>query len=283
MQLKLAYQLASKFLPNYSDLINERVDLLPRDNINEYGVDPFGYDPKIIKNIAPLAIWLYKNYFRVEASGIENVPAGRFLVIANHSGQIPVDGMMIETAFLLEAEPPRLLRGMAEKWSAGLPFISTLFTRGGQVVGIPNACKKLLEMNEAVIVFPEGVRGINKLWKNRYKLAKFGSGFMRLAMQTNTPILPVSVIGAEEQAPAIANLKGLAKVISAPNLPVIFPQLIPFPMPTKYKIQIGKPMHFKSSHWEDESKVAKAAARVQCRIQSMLHEGLSKRQSIFFG
>lgn len=283
MQLKMPFKIASKLLPNYSDIINEKVDGLPKDNLNDYGVDPFGYDPQIIKSIAPLAIWLYRNYFRVETSGIENIPNGRFLVIANHSGQIPLDGMMIETAFLMEGSPPRLLRGMAEKWSAELPFVSTLFTRGGQVVGIPNACKKLLEMNEAVIVFPEGVRGINKLWKNRYQLAQFGTGFMKLAMETNTPIVPVSLIGAEEQAPAVANLKTIAKLISAPNLPLIFPQLIPFPLPTKYKIQIGKPMHFRSANWDDEQKVCRATARVQARIQRMLDEGLKKRLSIFFG
>ena len=271
------------FSNNYSQIIDAKLEQLPTDNLNEFGVDPFGLDHNMVKKLAPFAMWLYEKYFRCEVFGAKNVPGnGRLLVISNHSGQIPMDGMMVNTAFILEPKQPRLLRGMAEKWAADLPFINNIFSRSGQVVGIPSTCKKLLELEEAVVVFPEGVGGINKLFKNRYKLANFGTGFMRLAMETNTPILPVSVIGAEEQAPAIANLKSVAKFFGLPNLPVIFPQIIPLPLPTKYRIHIGKPMHFDQNLLGNEEAVNLSVDKVKNKIQKMINSGLKSRQSIFF-
>lgn len=260
----------------------ERIERIPKDNLNEFGVDAFGFDPQSIKDFAPMAVWLYRNYFRCEVTGAENIPKGRMMVVANHSGQLPFDGLMIGTAFLLEGENPRLLRAMAERWSAELPFISSLFVRAGAVVGEVNSCLKLLEMNEAVIVFPEGVRGISRLFSERYKLLRFGHGFMRVALKSKTPIVPVSLIGAEEQAPAIANLKPLANLLGLPALPVVFPQILPIPLPVKYRIHIGKPMMFDGDFTEETNVVSKYVGEVKSTIQSMLDEGLKQRHSIFF-
>lgn len=282
MQTQISAAISRFVAPKYTKAIKEKIEALPKDNLNEFGVDPFGFDPNTIKQIAPAALWLYKNYFRCETFGAENITNKRMLVVANHSGQIPIDGMMIETAFLMDSPRPRLLRGMAERWSAELPFISTLFVRGGQIVGIPSACKKLLEMDEAVIVFPEGVRGISKLFKDRYKLKDFGTGFMRLAIETKTPILPVALVGAEEQAPAVANLTRIAKMFSLPALPLILPQVVPLPLPVKYRIHIGKPMHFNRGHSTDEDYVYKSVSKVQNKIQVMLNKGRESRRSIFF-
>lgn len=260
----------------------ERLEKIPRNNMNEFGVDPFGFDPDSIKFMAPLMVWLYRNYFRCEVSGIENIPDGRMMVIANHSGQLPFDGLMIATAFLLEGEKPRALRGMAERWSAELPFISTLFVRAGAIVGEVNSCLRLLDLDEAVIVFPEGVKGITRLFSERYKLMRFGHGFMRIAMKSKTPIVPVALIGAEEQAPAIANLAPVAKMLGFPALPIILPQIIPFPLPVKYRIHIGKPMHFSGDGTEDGSVVADHVGQVKSTMQTMLDDGLRARHSIFF-
>ena len=262
--------------------VSKRIDDIPRTHINEFGVDPFGFDPNSFRFAAPITAWLYRKYFRCEVHGIENVPQGRMLVISNHSGQLPFDAMMIETAFLLETKSPRALRGMAERWSADLPFISRLFARGGAVVGEPSACRQLLNMDEAVLVFPEGVKGINKTFKERYQLLNFGHGFMRLALETKSPIIPVAVIGAEEQAPSVANIKPLAKLFKAPAFPLILPQIFPIPLPVKYRIYVGEPMNFGGDGLEDSDQVAEYVRQVRERIQTMLNEGRAKRKSIFF-
>lgn len=262
--------------------IRERIEKIPRQNLNEFGVDEFGFDPNTVKDLAPLMVWLYRKYFRCEVHGIENVPDGRMLVIANHSGQLPFDGLMIATAFLLEGEKPRILRGMAERWSAELPFVSTLFARGGAVVGEVNTALKLLSMGEALIVFPEGVKGISKLFNERYKLRRFGHGFMRVAIKSETPIVPVALIGAEEQAPAIANFKPLAKMFGFPALPLVLPQIVPLPLPVKYRIYIGKPMYFNGDGTEEGHVISEFVDQVKATIQGMLDEGLRVRHSIFF-
>ena len=265
-----------------SPKLEKRIHALSQKNLNSFRVDPFGFDPESIKPLFPFANWLYKKYFRCETFGVSNIPQGRVIVIANHSGQLPFDGLMINMAFILEPKKPRLLRGMAERWSAELPFISTLFARSGTVVGEPSACEELLKLEEAVIVFPEGVRGISKLYKDRYKLVDFGHGFMRLALKTQTPILPVALVGAEEQAPSIANLRWLGRLLGAPGFPIIFPHLIPFPLPVKYRIHIGKPMLFESTGKEDEESIAGMVAQTRETIQNMLHHGVKTRRSIFF-
>lgn len=262
--------------------IKERIEQIAKREKNDFGVDPLGCNPLSIKSCAPFLIWLYKNYFRVETFGAHNIPKDRCMVIANHSGQLPFDAAMIETAFILEGKNPRLLRGMTEKWVAEIPFISTFFARIGQVVGTPSTCKFLLEKEEGVIVFPEGVKGISKLFSERYKLANFGTGFMRIALAAKAPIIPVALIGAEEQAPAIANFTSLAKNLGMPALPLIFPQIIPLPMPVKYRIYIGKPMNFVGDGTEDSKEIKLMVDDVKLCIQNMLDEGLRKREHIFF-
>ena len=271
-------RLSSRIKPH----VRERLDMVCRKNINEFGVDPFGFDPEMLKAMAPFAAWFYYNYFRCEAFGLENIPEGRMIAIANHSGQLPFDGMMIETMFLLEAKKPRILRAMAERWSAEIPFVSPFFARGGTIVGDPNACAQLLNMDEGVLVFPEGVKAIAKLFSQRYQLFNFGRGFMRLALQTNSPIVPIAVIGAEEQAPSIANLMPIAKMLGMPALPLIFPQIIPIPLPVKYRIIVGEPMYFKGDGTEDGEVITEYVEQTKRRIQLMINEARSNRKSIFF-
>lgn len=263
--------------------VRSRIDALPRRNLNEFGVDPFGCDPDIIKLVAPFMTFLKDKYFRVEAHGTEHIPAdGRFLLIGNHSGQLPFDAAMVGTTVLTEAPKPRLVRGMVERWSADLPFVSELFVRSGQIVGDPRVCARLLEAEEAVMVFPEGARGINKLFSQRYQLSNFGNGFMRLALQTRAPIVPFAVIGAEEQAPAVADIRPLARLFGLPAAPVIFPQVVPLPLPTRYRIWFGEPMVFKGAADDDDDKVASQVKKVKHTIQRMIDYGLKRRTSVFF-
>jgi 1-acyl-sn-glycerol-3-phosphate acyltransferase len=246
---------------------------------NEFGVDRYGFDADYLLAAAAPLIWLYKNYFRVETHGIEKVPPGRVLLVANHGGQIPIDGAMVGVAMLLEADPPRAVRTMTEKWAATLPFISTIFARSGQIVGTPENCRRLLETDEVVMVFPEGVRGISKLWPQRYQLQDFGLGFMRLALETNTPIVPVAVIGAEEQAPAVLNLKPLGKLIGFPALPLT---LTPLPLPTKYRIYFGDPLHFTGPPDDEDVELDKKVRVVKSAIQTLLQTGLEERKNVFW-
>src|SRR5437870_9331842 len=163
------------------------------------------------------------------------------MLISNHSGQLPLDGAMIAMSLLLEAEPPRVVRAMVEKWAPTLPVVAPFFARIGQVVGTPENCRRLLAAGETIMVFPEGVRGLNKLYDRRYQLQEFGIGFMRLALEMKTPILPVAVVGAEEQSVALFDFKAGAKLLGFPSLPVSLSG-VPLPLPGKSHSYFGETM-----------------------------------------
>lgn len=248
---------------------------------NEYGVDPFGLSVEYALSAIGPFIWLYQHYFRVETFGVERVPTGRVLLISNHSGQLPADGAMIGVAMLTEAKPPRVIRSMVEKWVPTLPWVSTFFARVGQIVGTPENCRRLLERDEAILVFPEGVKGISKLYPQRYQLQDFGLGFMRLALETNTPIVPIAVIGAEEQAPAIVNVKPLAKLLGFPVMPLT-PYGLPLPLPVKYRIYFGEPLRFTGRADDDDVELEKKVKIVRASIQTMIEQGLKERKAVFW-
>jgi 1-acyl-sn-glycerol-3-phosphate acyltransferase len=203
------------------------------------------------------------------------------LLIGNHSGQLPLDAAMVAMALLTEAEPPRTVRSMTEKWAASLPYISAIFSRAGQIVGTPENCRRLLEAEEAVLVFPEGVRGIAKLWPQRYRLQEFGLGFMRLALETHTPIVPLAVIGAEEQAPALVDLKALGKLVGFPAFPITVTGL-PFPLPTKYRIYFGKPLTLHGSADDEDAELDKKVRVVRSSIEALIEQGLRERKHVFW-
>lgn len=149
-----------------------------------------------------------------------------------------------------------------------------------QIVSTPENCRKLLAANEAIVVFPEGVRGLNKLWGQRYQLQDFGLGFMRLALESDTPIVPVAVVGAEEQSIAITDMKPLAKLLGFPALPLT-PTLIPFPLPTRYHLYFGEPMHFDGNPNDDDAVLDEKVNQVKSAIQAMINTGLRERKGVF--
>jgi len=266
--------------------ITERLEKL-NTRLNEYGVDPFGFDPDYLKYAMPLVLPLYRSYFRVQSFGIKNVPPGRVLLISNHSGQIPMDAAMIFMSMFFETDPPRNIRSMVERWVPTLPLISYVFQRAGQIVGTRENCLRLLDREEAILVFPEGTRGVTKTYAHRYQLQEFGLGFMRLALMTNTPIVPVAVVGAEEQAPALFHLMPIAKLIGAPSFPVTptFPLLGPLgalPLPSKYRIYYGKPMLFSGDPNDEDSVLGAKVSRVRSTIQRMLRDGIKARKNVFW-
>ena len=254
-------------------------ELEPR--ANEYGFDPFGFDLDYTLAAVGPFLWLYKHYFRVQTYGIEKVPTGRVLLVSNHSGQLPLDGAMIGIALMTEARPPRTMRAMVEKWVPSLPYVSTFMARCGQVVGTPENCLRLLRNEEAILVFPEGARGISKLYSQRYQLTEFGLGFMRLALETDTPIVPVAVVGAEEQAPALLDLKPVAKLLKMPAFPIT-PTVLPVPLPSRYHIYFGDPMRFTGRADDEDAELERKVKQVKAAVQSMLNQGLRDRKSVFF-
>ena len=247
---------------------------------NEYGVDPFGMELEFAKAAIAPALWLYKTYFRVQTHGIEVVPAGKVMLISNHSGQLPLDALMIGVSMLLEAEPPRVARAMVEKWAPTLPFVAPFFARIGQVVGTPENCRRLLAAGETIMVFPEGVRGLNKTFDKKYQLQEFGTGFMRLALETSTPIVPVGVVGAEEQAPAFFDFKAGAKLLRLPALPITLTG-VPLPLPVKYHLWFGPPMRFSGSSEEDDHELEHKVREVKAAVADLLRRGLEDRKRIF--
>lgn len=249
------------------------------------GPDAFGFDPDVARYAALAARTIYKQYFRTEVHGIENVPDGRVMLISNHSGQLPLDGLAIGASMLLESPRPRFVRSMVEKWTATLPFVAQFFPRVGQVVGVPENCIRLLEHDEAVLVFPEGSRGISKTFDQRYKLTDFGLGFMRMALAARAPIVPVAVIGAEEQYISVANLQRIARVFGMPALPVMPQLLLPggfLPLPTKYRIYFGAPLAFEGDPDDEDAAIEAHVQVVRSHVQSMINRGLKQRRAIFW-
>lgn len=265
---------------------NDRLARVPKNLMAASGVDPFGMDPEWTKYAIASAAFLHRHYFRTEVRGQENVPPGRALLIANHSGQVPIDGALIGASLFMDVEPPRFMRAMVEKWSQTLPFVSVFFSRVGQVVGVPENAKRLLERDEVLLVFPEGARGISKTFDQRYRLTDFGLGFMRLAIETGTPIVPVSVIGGEEQYVNVKNVETLARLFRMPSFPIIPQLLVPggaLPLPTKYRITFGEPMTFGGDPDDDDSVIEEKVELVRATIQAMVNRGLRDRKSVFFG
>lgn len=266
-------------------LAPEVVDAVDRIKTETAVHDPWGFSPEQSKRYFSLAYRIYQ-YFRPTLYGVENIPAGRVLLIPNHSGQLPFDGLVIAVATLLRADPPRLARAMVERWVPSLPFVNIAFSRCGVALGDPINARNLLEAENALLVFPEGARGSGKTFWKRYRLEPFGRGFMRLALQTETPIVPVAVIGAEESIVSVHNVEWLAKALGMPYVPV--PALLPLlgplamlPLPTRFHVHFGEPMTFSGPFDDEDEAIDRKVSVVMQRVQSMIDEGRKARASIF--
>lgn len=256
-------------------------------------VDEFGRDPEFIKRIRPLAEFLFEKYWRVSVEGLENVPSeGPCLLVANHSGMLPLDAWMIQFA-VSELHPAgRLVRFLVEEWFTSQPFISYNMARMGQVRGSQVNAERLLNRGELVGLFPEGIKGIGKTYRERYHLQRFGrGGTVRLAMKTKAPLLPVAVLGAEETYPVLFTSGFVANLLRMPYFPVtpLFPLLGPLgflPLPSKWTIRFGERIplgDFSLGAWEDDILVNTLNENVRQTIQEMLSELVQRRRSLFFG
>lgn len=242
--------------------------------------DPWGFNLSTIKSAFDWALPLYRNYFRVRVFGQEYVEDKPYMLVSNHTGQVPIDGLLLTTAFAFEFDKPRVLHGMIERFMADLPFIGDLSAQTGQILGDRDNCKWLLEQDESILVFPEGVRGINKSTKDFYKLQRFSSGFYRIAMQSKCDILPISVVGAEEMFPIVFQAAAIGKKIGFPNLPVPL-NLVPLPSPID--IHIGKPIKVAQDISPDapEKELRPHVIQVENSIKVNIEKGLKERRNFF--
>lgn len=256
-----------------------------------YTVDDFGFDTEWTESFFTVFKALYRDYWRVETTGVENVPrAGRALLVANHAGVLPWDGTMIKTAVFTEHSHPRHVRALVASQFMGMPVMSWFLRRSGQAVGHPDDTRRLLERDELVLVFPEGTRGTGKSFKERYRLRRFGrGGFVVTAIRARAPIVPISVVGSEEIYPMIGDLGPVARFFGLPYFPVtpFWPWLGPLgmiPLPSKWRIQFHEPIEVSDlpAHAaEDQHLVMGLADEVRNTIQRGIYDNLKLRSGVF--
>lgn len=252
--------------------------------------DDFGLDPAFEELVAPLFVFLYRRWWRVEVDGIENVPAsGAAIVVANHSGvMFPYDGAMLKVALRVDHPSARELRPLVENFVFDLPFVASFMMRVGGVRACQENGERLLRSGEVVAVFPEGLRGMSKTFDKRYRLQRFGrGGFASLALRTGVPIVPTAVVGAEEIHPLLGKWQWPARLFGLPYLPVTptFPWLGILgllPLPTKWTIRFGEPLVAARGDGGDPLLVDRLGAAVRERIQDMIDEALQARRALFF-
>ena len=276
---KLMKKWSQKITPQY---LQERFDTLHFQDAG-HGYDAFGLHPNAIEFGAGLFDWIYNHYFRVASMGAEVIPkSGAAILAANHSGNIPIDAMMLWNDVIRQSNPPRFVRGIADHFVPALPFVGTLFARGGMVGGSSGNVRALLEQGELLMIFPEGVPGIIKPWSQKYQLQKFRVGHAQLAIQHGCPIIPVGIVGAEEQLPSFFASKRFGKLLGIEAVPI---PAVPIPLPVKYRIYYGDPINiadrFTPSQADDPKILAEVAKEVQSAVQKLIERGLAQRQGIF--
>ncbi len=279
------------FMINYS--IQYQADFVKRRFTGDFETDEWGLDWEFVEVVRPFFEFMYYKYWRIETSGFENIPeTGRALLVSNHSGQLPWDGAMVSTALYSEHPAQRLSRNLYATWFPTVPFISTILERGGQVLATVENGTRLLEQDELVAVFPEGYKGVGKLFKDRYRLARFGrGGFVKMALSTHAPMIPVSVVGAEETYVSLYKSKTIAKLIGFPFFPISlrFPWtgLLGFiPFPTKWYIDFGSPIptdEYPPDSAQNLVLVSQLSDQVRNVVQEMINSRLAQRRSVFRG
>ncbi|HZZ98132.1 MAG TPA: lysophospholipid acyltransferase family protein [Jatrophihabitantaceae bacterium] len=259
----------------------------------DFEIDEYGFDHDFAETIElPALRALYERWFRVEVNGIENVPAtGAALLVANHAGGLwPLDAAMTSVAVRLEHPAGRYLRPLAADLLFGVPGVGTLARRGGATLACQDDAERLLKAGELVGVWPEGFKGIGKLYRDRYRLRRFGrGGFVRSAISAGVPIVPVSIVGSEETHPMLGNARTLARLLNLPYFPLTptFPWLGPLglvPLPSKWYIEFGAPLRtdeLAAGTADDPRAVFELTDQVRDRIQTTLYRLLAQRGSIW--
>jgi len=257
----------------------------------KFSSDEFRLDPNLVWYLRPFFQFLYYHYFRVKTVGISNIPCSESgIIVANHAGVLPYDGVMLNLAVSNNHKQHRPVRFLVHDFAFQLPLLGSLVERLGGVRASPENALRLLNKNRLILVFPEGVKGIGKLYDGRYNLKKFGrGGFIRTAIMAKAPIIPTAIIGSEEIHPALWNSKYLGEKIGVPYIPITptFPWLGPLgliPLPTKWKMIFGKPIRLNKYNLKDtknDDLMLTLAENIKQKIQKMINKELSKRSSIW--
>jgi 1-acyl-sn-glycerol-3-phosphate acyltransferase len=245
---------------------------------NRYGLDPYGISQEDLAVFFTALGVLYKRYFDVRVSGLENVPeAGRCMLVGNHSGGYAVDGAMVLASTFFDKDPPRLTQGMAEKFLGRWPFASKWLSRIGQFTGLPEHAERLLEDDRLLMVFPEGARGTAKLYHERNSLVRFGTGFVRLAMKTKTPIVPFAFIGGGDAVPTVRNSELLGRLVGAPYVPIT-PYVIAVPLPVGLQLYYGEPIRVEGNGNEEDEIILAHVETIKAKIASLIDDGVERRR-----
>jgi 1-acyl-sn-glycerol-3-phosphate acyltransferase len=280
--------------PPWEEVLADFFAFLRRRLAGEYAVDDFGFDPDLTDNvILPALRPLYRNWFRVETIGIHHVPdVGGALVVANHSGTLPLDSLMAAVALHDEHPAQRHLRMLGADLMFRLPVVGALARKQGSTLACNPDAERLMSSGELVGVWPEGFKGIGKPFRDRYKLQRFGrGGFVSAALRTGVPIIPCSIVGAEEIYPKIGEIKPLARLLGAPYFPItpLFPLFGPLglvPLPSKWYIEFGEPIRtdaIGAAEADDPMTVFNLTDQVRETIQHTLYRLLSQRRNAFLG
>lgn len=279
------------YVVNYS--LQAQADTVKRRVQGEYETDDWGLDPEFVAALQPFFTFLYRTYWRVQVGGMENVPAeGAALLTSNHSGQLPWDGAMIGTSVYLDHPAQRIVRSLYATWFPTLPFLAPTLTKMGQALATVDNGTRLLQEGNLVAVFPEGYKGVGKLFRDRYRLARFGrGGFIKMALRTGAPIIPVSVVGAEETYISLYKSQTMARLIGFPYFPIspTFPLLglLGFvPLPTRWYIDFGTPIPTDQYGPEAANNlvlVSQLTDQVRNVVQDMIYQRLAQRRSVFLG
>lgn len=248
-----------------------------------HGYDSFGLHPAAIQMGVAIFSWIYESYFRVISVGAEKIPkTGAAILAPNHSGNIPIDAMMLWNDVIRRTEPPRIGRGIADHFVTALPFIGTLFARGGMVGGSSGNVRSLLEAGELLMIFPEGVPGIIKPWSKKYQLQKFRVGHAQLAILHSCPIIPVGIVGAEEQLPSFYSSRRLGKLLGIEAVPI---PVTPLPLPVRYRIYYGDPINVQQRYAPSDSDnpeiLKQVALEVRAAVHQLIQRGLQERKGVF--
>jgi 1-acyl-sn-glycerol-3-phosphate acyltransferase len=266
--------------------------VLGRRGAGDYEVDEFGLDEDLHRNVLmPLLRPLYERWFRVRTLGVDRIPAeGPALLVANHSGTIALDAVIMQYAVANEHPDRRIVRNVGANLVFGLPFIGPLARKSGVGVAREEDAYGLLARGQLLGVFPEGYKGVGKGWSDRYRLQRFGrGGFIEVALRARVPIVPVAIVGAEEAYPMIANVKPLAHLMGLPYFPITptFPLLGPLgavPLPSKWIIEFGPPMlldEYDDDAADDAMLIFDLTDSIRDRIQQMLFKNLTLRGGAF--
>lgn len=255
-------------------------NLRPRD------LPDAGHDPQFVEKVRPLLEFLWTRYFRVELRGLEHIPAnGPAIVVGNHSGGLPWDGLMLIYGIYRDHPQHRRLRTLVANFAFHSAWMSNVVARIGGVQASRENALPLLEQGDLVGVFPEGLKGVGKLFRERYRLSRFGrGGFARLARAAGVPLIPTAIVGAEEVHPILAKVTRIAEPLGLPYIPITptFPLLGPLgllPVPTKWYIDVGAPIEPAS----DEADDMVVAETVRSQVDAMIAARLARRRSILFG